>query len=101
VLRDRVREIWKSDDPSKRLLDSLLLDYATEAVTSKGESHHTGRLASKYQIEAAVRLLYYFPKETSPLIAARLQALDVKAATLRTQLYRGTFLCINLQRTCG
>jgi hypothetical protein len=80
LLRDRVREIWKSDDPTKRVLDSLLLDYATEAVTSKGESHDIGGLACKYQIEAAVRLLYYFPKETSSLIAARLQALDVKAA---------------------
>jgi HEAT repeat protein len=65
-LRNRVREIWKSDDPAKRLFDSLLLDYATGP--------------SDFQTGAAWRLLYYFPKEAAPLIAARLQAMDVKAA---------------------
>ncbi len=80
LLRDRLRDIWNSDDPTKRLMDSLLLDYATEAVISKGESLDTSDLASTYQIESSLRLLYYFPKETAPLIAARLQALDVKAA---------------------
>src|ERR1700722_283752 len=79
ALRDRVREIWKSDDPARRLLDSLLFDYAMEDAFFNG-NHIDWRNSSNYQIEAAVRLLYYFPEETAPLVAARLQALDVKAA---------------------
>jgi hypothetical protein len=78
-LRDRVREIWKSNDPARRLLESLLFDYAMEDAFFNGNYIHW-RNSGNYQIEAAVRLLYYFPKETAPLIAARLQSLDVKAA---------------------
>ncbi len=79
ALRDRVREIWKSGDPAKRLLDSLLFDFAMEDAFFNG-NYINWRNFSNYQIEAAVRLLYYFPKEAAPLIAARLQALDVNAA---------------------
>jgi hypothetical protein len=79
-LRDRVRDIWNSDDPTKRLLDSLLLDYATEDTFFNGHSLDGWGEGGAYQVEAALRLLYYFPQESAPLIAARLQALDVKAA---------------------
>jgi HEAT repeat protein len=79
ALRDRVRDIWKSDDPARRLLDSLLFDFAMEDASFNGNYIDWGN-GSNYQIEAVVRLLYYFPKETAPLVAARLQALDVKDA---------------------
>jgi hypothetical protein len=70
-LRERVCALWSSKDPAKKLLDSLLLDYATEGRFN-GKSLDGWDEESNYQIEAAVRLLYYFPKETAPLIAARL-----------------------------
>jgi HEAT repeat protein len=76
-LRDRVRAIWSSDDPAKKLLDSLLIDYATEGLYS-GKSFDTWHEGSSRQIQAAMRLLYYFPKETAPLIAARLRSFDVQ-----------------------
>jgi hypothetical protein len=45
-----------------------------------GKSLDGWGLGSNYQIEAGMRLLYYFPREAAPLIAARLQALDIKNA---------------------
>lgn len=72
-LRKRVRDIWKSDDPAKRLFDSLLLDYVTESAFDDLNT------ASGFQVGAAWRLLYYFPKESAPLIAGRLQKMDVKS----------------------
>jgi len=79
ALRDHVRAIWSSDDPAKMLLDSLLLDYATEGLFN-GRSLDGWSEGSDLQVQSALRLLYYFPKETAPLIAARLRALDVKDA---------------------
>jgi HEAT repeat protein len=74
---DRVRVIWQSNNPSQKLLDSLLLDYATEGVFN-GQSLDGWSDGSEFQVEAAMRLLYYFPKETAPLIAARLRSLEVR-----------------------
>ncbi|HUR55756.1 MAG TPA: HEAT repeat domain-containing protein [Gemmataceae bacterium] len=76
ALRDRVRAAWAGDDPAKLLLDSLLTDFATEGIFN-GRSLDGWYEGSDYQIAAAVRLLYYFPDEAAPLIAARLRALDV------------------------
>jgi hypothetical protein len=76
-LRDRVRELWSSKDPAKTLLESLLLDYATEGIFN-GKSLDGWGDGSDFQIQAAVRLLYYFPKETTPMITARLQSFDVR-----------------------
>jgi len=77
-LRERVRTIWSSKDPAKKLLDSLLIDYATEGIYN-GESLDGWYDGSDRQIAAAMRLLYYFPKETAPLISARLRSFDVRS----------------------
>jgi len=74
-VRKRVREIWSSKDPARRLLDSLLIDYATEAnADGKSPGWYD---ESDLQIAAAMRLLYYFPKESGPLIATRLRSFDL------------------------
>jgi hypothetical protein len=70
-----VRAIWKSTDSPAKLFNSLLADYATEGVFN-GKSLD-GWNGSEYQCGAALRLLYYFPKEASPVIAGRLDKLDV------------------------
>jgi hypothetical protein len=70
-----VRAIWKSDDPRRKLFDSLCADYATEGATTK--SNDGWSFASRYQCAAALRLLYYFDKEAAPLLADRLAKLDV------------------------
>ncbi|HEY8503096.1 MAG TPA: hypothetical protein VIL46_00840, partial [Gemmataceae bacterium] len=75
-LRRRVRAIWSSDDPAQHLLDSLLIDYATEGIFN-GRSLDGWSEGSDRQIEAAVRLLYYFPAESVPLIAERLKQMEV------------------------
>ncbi len=77
VLREQVRRAWAAGDPARKLLDSLLLDYATEGVF-QGPSLDSWGLGSHLQIEAAMRLLFYYPKETAALIADRLAKLDVK-----------------------
>jgi hypothetical protein len=76
-LREQVRQIWSSDDYARKLLDSLLLDYATEGVF-QGPSLDSWSLGSKLQAQAALRLLYYYPKETAALISGRLRSLDVR-----------------------
>jgi hypothetical protein len=78
VLRDLVRAAWAGDDPAKVLLDSLLTDYVTEGIFN-GSSLDGWSEGSDYQVEAVVRLLYYFPDEAAPLIAARLRSMDVAA----------------------
>jgi HEAT repeat protein len=76
-LRGQMRAIWSSNNPRKRLLDSLLVDYATEGIYN-GRSLDGWSDGSDFQTRAAARLLYYFPDETVPLIAARLRSLDVR-----------------------
>jgi hypothetical protein len=64
ALRERVRKIWASDNPTQTLFDSLWIDYRTPY--------------GGYQCGAALRLLYYFPAETTSIIVARLKDMDVK-----------------------
>jgi hypothetical protein len=75
-LREQVRKVWTGDDPARKLLNALLLDYATEGVF-QGPSLDSWGLGSELQIQAAMRLLYYYPKETTSLVAERLRKLDV------------------------
>ena len=78
TLREQVRAIWSSPDPAKRLFDGFLIDYATVADDKKGDAMDGRGQSSSLQTEAALRLLYYFPKETAPLIARRLRSLHVE-----------------------
>jgi hypothetical protein len=75
-LRAQVRAIWKAQDPKGKLFDSLRADYATEGVFN-GKSLDGWSTGSHLQCSAALRLLYYFQKETSSLLAGRLDKLDV------------------------
>lgn len=72
----QVRAMWKSDNLRQALFDSLLLDYSTQGKFN-GESLDGWDIGSSLQIEAAIRLLYYFPTESAPLIADRIDHLDV------------------------
>jgi hypothetical protein len=76
-LRNQVRTIWSSKDPMQHLFKSLLLDYASEGIWKERESFDTWSVGSNLQVEAAMRLLYYFPKETAALIGKRVQGLRV------------------------
>lgn len=76
-LREQVRAIWSSTDSRSKLFNSLLLDYSTEGVF-QGPSLDSWDLGSELQIAAAMRLLYYYPRETAPLIADRLKQLNVE-----------------------
>src|SRR5262249_9262515 len=65
-------------DSRKKLFDSLLLDYATVGKFNGKDADAGLHEGSEFQSEAAMRLLYYFPKETAPMIAARLRSFDVQ-----------------------
>ncbi|WP_088252208.1 HEAT repeat domain-containing protein [Fimbriiglobus ruber] len=80
AMRTRLRAAWSGADPARALLDSLLIDYATEGKFN-GRSLDGWDKGSSYQIEAVVRLLYYFPDEMAPVVAARLRSLDVGFST--------------------
>ncbi len=71
-----VRAIWKAEDPRRKLFDSLLADYATKGVFN-GKSLDGWSSGSEYQCGAALRLLFYFGRESVPLVAGRLAKLDV------------------------
>jgi hypothetical protein len=72
-----VRAVWKSEDPRRKLFDSLRADYATEGVFN-GKSLDGWDSGSDLQCGAALRLLFYFPKEAGRLVAGRLDKLDVR-----------------------
>jgi hypothetical protein len=71
---------WASDDAPKQLLDKLMKDYQTKL---KFNGENLNDWDTGLRMEAAMRLLYYFPHQTAPLIAERLARFDV-AATGKT-----------------
>lgn len=75
-LAQRVRQIWSSPDPHRRLLDALLSDFATRGVHA-GDSLDHWALGASFQVPAVTRLLYYYPELAAPLVAARLDGLEV------------------------
>ncbi len=77
-MRERMRTVWRTKDSASRLFEWLLIDFATHAISGRGIGEE-----SWIQTNAALRLLYYFPKESSSLVAARLQSLDVQLPTYR------------------
>ncbi len=76
ALLKNIRAIWSNKDAAKMLFESLLIDYSTEGIFN-GKSLDGWWNGCNFQIEAALRLLYYFPREAVPLIVARLNKLDV------------------------
>jgi hypothetical protein len=61
-------------------MDSLLLDYNTRGTHSNAkEEQDDWYPASGLQVGAAMRLLYYFPTQTAPLIARRLAGLRLES----------------------
>lgn len=72
-----VRAIWMSPDARQKLFDSLMIDYATQGVFN-GESLDGWDLGAELQTNAAMRLLFYFPRETAPMLAERVDRLKVK-----------------------
>src|SRR5262249_14123614 len=53
-----------------------LLDFATMETFDDAGTVELD--ASRFQSNAALRLLYYFPRETTPLIANQLRLLDIR-----------------------
>ncbi|MBC7815321.1 MAG: hypothetical protein IAG10_00310 [Planctomycetaceae bacterium] len=73
---ERVRQIWRADDPQRIVFESLLRDFATEEFDEEG-SPPEDEVHSSYELSAALRLLYYFPKESTEMVAAELRKLRV------------------------
>jgi hypothetical protein len=73
----QVRAIWMSPDARQKLFDSLMLDYATQGVFN-GESLDGWGLGAELQAHAAMRLLFYFPQESAPMLAERIDHLKAK-----------------------
>ncbi len=88
VMAGQVRAIWSSEDPAQHLLDSLLMDYASRGIFN-GKSLDGWDVGSSLQIEAAMRMLYYYPRETTNLIAARLRSLDVRKLDMNGDVANG------------
>jgi hypothetical protein len=76
-LCNALRAIWSSKEPARRLFDSLLMDYSTRGSSGEGKLTAGWEMASTVQCDAALRLLYYFPKDSTRLIAQRLRNLNV------------------------
>ena len=80
-----VRAIWSSRDPGQNLFDSLMLDFATRGNLSE----RGWGVASSLQAGAAMRLLYYYPSETTNMIATRLHRLDIGATNFNYDATNG------------
>jgi hypothetical protein len=65
-----VRSVWTGNRVRRQLFDSLLIDFHSRGGDERGS-------AERLQLEAATRLLYYFPAESGPVIARRLRGLDL------------------------
>lgn len=76
TLCDRVRQIWNGNDPELIVFESLLRDFVTEEISDE-PSRGSDDVLSDYQLSAAMRLLYYFPRESAGLVADRLRRLRV------------------------
>jgi hypothetical protein len=87
-LAQQVRSIWSSADPAQHLLNSLLLDYASRGVFN-GRSLDGWDVGSSLQIGASMRLLYYYPQQTTNLIAERLRGLDVRKYDMKREVTNG------------
>ena len=83
-LRSDVRAVWAGKDPVQTLWRSLLIDSATEGIFN-GNSLDGWYGGSDRQCAAALRLLYYFPRDAAPLVAERLGKLDVGRGDLMRQ----------------
>jgi hypothetical protein len=73
-LAKQIRGEWGGDDPAKRLYEKLEADYHTKLVFN---GRNLNGWDSRRVTEAAMRLLYYFPRESTRLLADRLDALKV------------------------
>lgn len=74
-----IRRAWTAANPDQALYVSLLLDYTAKSDPAKGK--HTTQaedLDNAFRIPAAMRLLYYYPKQTAPMIAKRLERFQVQ-----------------------
>ena len=87
-LAGQVRAIWSSPEPAQHLLDSLLLDFASIGVFN-GIGLDGWSVGSDLQIGAAMRLIYYFPRQTTNLIASRLRGLDVRKGDMAREVADG------------
>jgi len=85
--RNQVRAIWRSHDARRKLFDSLWADYTTIGIAN-GNSMDGYEYASELQCGAALRLLFYFPKETEALLASRLETLIVTKDTRSDEFKR-------------
>jgi hypothetical protein len=79
MLARQVRTIWSSKSPAHHLLNTLLRDYHTQGIFN-GRSLDGWDVGSRLQVSAVMRLLYYFPRQTAPMIARRLSSLRVYSA---------------------
>src|SRR5262249_38276519 len=73
----QLRSIWGSDQPEQHLLDSLLRDYRTAEV-AEGTPAEGRAIASNLQVGAAMRLLYYYPRQSVEFVAQRLSQFHVE-----------------------
>ena len=65
-------------EPAGHLRERLLKQYQAKLVFNENSPEDWNE-GSELQIEAAMRLLYYYPKQGAPLVVARLKTFNVAA----------------------
>jgi hypothetical protein len=83
ALAKEVRDLWSAANPTQHLIESLLTDFVTEKIDYPGEHYMPSRWIrpSDLQTGAAMRLLYYFPRQSVSMVADQLRRLDRGKAT--------------------
>ncbi|MEM7477120.1 MAG: hypothetical protein AAF483_19225 [Planctomycetota bacterium] len=87
-LRQQIRDIWETENPKQRLLESLLIDFSTRGIL-QWDSLDFWDVGNGFQIEAVKRLLYYYPKIAAPLIAERIQGLHAGGDFMEDSVQNG------------
>ena len=75
AVRERVRKIWSSGNPRKKVLESLLLDFSTRGMLCDPFDYR--EYGTRFQVQAAIRMAFYYPESTAGLLVKRLESFAV------------------------
>lgn len=87
-LRQQIRNIWQTENPKQKLLESLLLDFSTRGIL-QGDSLDFWDIGNDFQIESTKRLLYYYPDVAVPILVDRIGKFQASADYMADCVHNG------------
>lgn len=92
-LRKGLVAIWSSENPRKKLFESLMLDFSTRGTANldlvKDCDYDYWEFGQSFALSAATRLAFYFPTESKRFIVSRLDSLVDSNRYFHDSLHNG------------